>query len=746
MFNHVSLKRLSRLVSIIMSVSGCGLLVCSWFIIHKSHRLHDAWEIYRNEKSEKARLESSFRAAIGYGGMIHSYKNYVLRHDPAYYKAVKTNLGAAQGALIQYQALVNSESETVFLKDIISVLQKYSDAVDKIKLYIDQNMPIQEIDKRVFIDDSPALRGLAALKHEIHTGNPGITRLLSKGRLAANIRASLGYGGFIHSFKNYIIRRSDGYRIAAEKNIVHVKNTIREYIDRNPTKAEKIALDDISATFDEYHTKLQAAVAFVERGDTPKQIDAKVKVDDSLAIRGLNILGREIARQEIGRVDMIEVLFAEIHRVGNFLILGMFLTISAVITVVLFIINTLVTKPLRVLANSMVKIADGGLETKISFLEWQNEIGNMARTVEVFKENSVKRLEAEAGIAEKNIELKSQLAYVNKLHKETGEQAKKAMALAENLSDARKSAEEAVKSAKINENKVNAIINTVPDAVITINSKGIVETFNPGAENMFLYKTIEVVGKNVSLLMPEPHKTAHNSYLENFYAGNSKSIIGHPREEIAARKGGETFPIELVINTMKSGIETKITGVIRDITDRVAAQKEIRRMALTDPLTSLANRNQFNTNLDLAINTAKRFNRKFAVLLLDLDKFKPVNDTYGHQTGDLLLKHVSSVLSENFRDVDTVARIGGDEFSVICTEIAMRVDIAKSAKRVIKKLSQPISIDGNTIKIGVSIGISLYPSDSEIKEDLIKKADKALYVCKEDSQFSYCFYEDCPGG
>ncbi len=214
------------------------------------------------------------------------------------------------------------------------------------------------------------------------------------------------------------------------------------------------------------------------------------------------------------------------------------------------------------------------------------------------------------------------------------------MALAENLSDARKSAEEAVKLAKVNENKVNAIINTVPDAVITINSKGIVETFNPGAENMFLYKAIEVVGKNVSLLMPEPHKTAHNSYLENFYAGNSKSIIGHPREEIAARKGGETFPIELVINTMESGTETKITGVIRDITDRVAAQKEIRRMALTDPLTSLANRNQFNANLDVAINTAKRFNRKFAVLLLDLDKFKPVNDTYGHQTGDLLLKHV----------------------------------------------------------------------------------------------------------
>ena len=137
----------------------------------------------------------------------------------------------------------------------------------------------------------------------------------------------------------------------------------------------------------------------------------------------------------------------------------------------------------------------------------------------------------------------------------------------------------------------------------------------------------------------------------------------------------------------------------------------------------------------------KRGKSPFALLLIDLDKFKPVNDNYGHPVGDALLQHVAKVLIQNSREVDTVARLGGDEFAVILVSTDNDLNIDIPAQRIIDQLSQPVIIEEHTIQIGASIGVSIFPNDSDDLEILQKQADQALYTAKEGGRSTYRVFQ-----
>jgi len=172
-------------------------------------------------------------------------------------------------------------------------------------------------------------------------------------------------------------------------------------------------------------------------------------------------------------------------------------------------------------------------------------------------------------------------------------------------------------------------------------------------------------------------------------------------------------------------------------------QKEtIQKLALFDPLTGLANRNRFQQKFTDALKIAKRENSMVALLLFDLDRFKAVNDTFGHPVGDELLEFVANQLIEATRETDTVARLGGDEFAIILTMLDRDERAAMIAGRVIDALSQPITLSGCLIDTGTSIGISIYPRDSIEGDDLIRIADMALYSAKNDGRGGYRFYDD----
>lgn len=189
-----------------------------------------------------------------------------------------------------------------------------------------------------------------------------------------------------------------------------------------------------------------------------------------------------------------------------------------------------------------------------------------------------------------------------------------------------------------------------------------------------------------------------------------------------------------------SGRAQRVVGAHADITERKQGEERLRQLAMNDPLTELPNRTYFRGRLQQATAAGRRNGATLAVLLLDLDQFKDVNDTLGHPAGDLLLNEVAQRLSKTARANDTVARLGGDEFAILLENIRQPEDAAKSAQRVLDQLTQPFHIDGHEVFIGVSIGVTIGPDDGDDPDTLFRNADLALYRAKAETRGGYQFY------
>ncbi|MDX2453007.1 EAL domain-containing protein [Desulfosarcina sp.] len=204
----------------------------------------------------------------------------------------------------------------------------------------------------------------------------------------------------------------------------------------------------------------------------------------------------------------------------------------------------------------------------------------------------------------------------------------------------------------------------------------------------------------------------------------------------------------------KDGIPELMLGVIQDVTQLRQAEEEIRMLAFYDSLTGLANRSLFMDRLEQAVATARRTRQKFALLFLDLDQFKLINDTLGHHIGDLLLKQVASRLKTNIRGSDTasiagldpldsvIARLGGDEFTVLLSNIKEPESAAKVAMRLINEIADTYQLEGYDVSMTTSIGISVFPEDGTESSILLKNADSAMYHAKKNGRNSYQFYTE----
>ena len=293
------------------------------------------------------------------------------------------------------------------------------------------------------------------------------------------------------------------------------------------------------------------------------------------------------------------------------------------------------------------------------------------------------------------------------------------------------------------QNQLQAIIYNAMDGIITINETGQILGFNPAAEQIFGYSHQELLGKSLNMLMPDPFRSEHDSYIKNYIKTGEAKILGvRRREVIAVRQNGEHFPMELSASEMMLGGQRFFIGIVRDITERKFAEAKIAHLAHYDYLTGLPNRALFLDNLEHSILLAKRNSYKVAVLFLDLDGFKKVNDTLGHDAGDWLLMEVSLRLKDNIRASDTAARVGGDEFIIILNEIGAEENASLMANKIINSLSSPFELKGQQSHIGGSIGISIYPDDSIEPKMLIKHADDAMYLAKQSGKNTSRFYRD----
>lgn len=281
------------------------------------------------------------------------------------------------------------------------------------------------------------------------------------------------------------------------------------------------------------------------------------------------------------------------------------------------------------------------------------------------------------------------------------------------------------------------------EGIIGLDAKGTISYANPAAEKILASMEKELVGCHIKRFMC--HDDTPASAWEESPVYNVLRNTGQHRDEnaIFRRFNNEKFPVEYTCATVHGGTSAGAGGVMlfQDISKRKAMEQKLRELAHHDPLTGLANRRVYQEFVDMELDRSLRHNLQMAILFMDLDNFKHINDSKGHDVGDLLLKSVADRVRKCVRKEDLVARLGGDEFAIVLVEIENPENAALVAQKILEKLAVPHQLAGHEIITTFSIGIALFPLSGSTVEDICKAADIAMYHAKEDGKNNYKFFE-----
>ncbi|MEJ1464692.1 MAG: EAL domain-containing protein [Candidatus Sedimenticola sp. (ex Thyasira tokunagai)] len=285
-----------------------------------------------------------------------------------------------------------------------------------------------------------------------------------------------------------------------------------------------------------------------------------------------------------------------------------------------------------------------------------------------------------------------------------------------------------------------AVFESTLEGVMVVTVDGTILAVNKAFTTITGYKEDEALGQKPSMLRSERHDSA-------FYATMWSAIHkdGHWSGEVwNRRKNGEVYPEWLNISSVKGeqGEVNRYVAVFSDITAMKQSEERLFHLAHHDPLTNLPNRLMFSVLLEHSLERVERIGEQIAVLFLDLDLFKNINDSFGHPTGDLLLQRVAKRLAATIRKEDTVARLGGDEFILLLEQVGDMQTAATIAEKLLHDLRQPFHINGQELYVAASVGISISPNDGTDGDMLIKNADAAMYRAKDRGRGSYCFYTE----
>lgn len=312
------------------------------------------------------------------------------------------------------------------------------------------------------------------------------------------------------------------------------------------------------------------------------------------------------------------------------------------------------------------------------------------------------------------------------------------------LQTERNQAERALRN---NERKLRAVIDGALDGIVTINTQGHLVEFNPAAERIFGYERSQVMGRKLAdLIIPSAQRELHNTRHQQFVETGVKHIFDRRVELTAMRADGSEFPVELTLTALKDHSENLVTGFIRDITQQKKAQQEIENIAYYDVLTGLPNRRLLLDRFQRAILNSKRVKTHSALIFVDLDHFKSINDTKGHDVGDQLLVEVSKRIQDTIRAGDSVARLSGDEFVLIIENLDAKAHLAylqtsEVLHKLLIELNKPYLLGKFEFNMTASIGVTLFHDDTLNFEDHLRHADTAMYQAKAAGRNTYRFYD-----
>jgi diguanylate cyclase (GGDEF)-like protein/PAS domain S-box-containing protein len=281
------------------------------------------------------------------------------------------------------------------------------------------------------------------------------------------------------------------------------------------------------------------------------------------------------------------------------------------------------------------------------------------------------------------------------------------------------------------------LVEVCPDAVLILCGSKCVYANAAAARLLHFESAEQLIDVDISTLLRPEYLARLGSQIRKIIDAGEPSIRFESR---MSRADGSLADVEIAGIMFDYECKPALQLVVRDMTDNKDYQRQLDHLAHHDHLTGLPNRLLFSDRLSQRLADSRRYNHMTAVLFIDLDRFKAVNDTMGHKLGDILLKEIAGRLSNSLRDVDTVARMGGDEFTVILSNVASLEEVALVAQRTLESISELLAIGDREIYLTASIGVSLYPNDGLDAETLVRNADAAMYKAKECGGNNYQMY------
>lgn len=711
------LIRMSALAALLC----CGLV----FIIYVIADTKQEWATAVELRDPRPIAVSRLRHQLGYGGLVHHYLNSVLRPGQSLEETATFDLGAVRGAMLDFQSLEMSPLERTALTIINDELDQVYVALEQMERDVYIHLTPAEAYARFDVDldrMSNAVDMLATVTFGEFGDVPPHHQLLSE------FEAAIGLDGIVHHAKAFLLTRDDSHAEKANEAVQRAESLLSQLRDRAVSNAEREAVRVIGQTVSDYAAGIAMAIEMSADGKTPKEIDAAIRVDDMPAISAYaTLMSFEMARLERGTEAVGRGLFSA--QLAAILLIVLFL-IPFIILFVRISLGLIKVAPqwgrtLSVIADGLAKEEFeknqdfSGLPAELAALE--EPFAAIRRTLWFRKEQA---LEGEV--------------QVDTMAAETEQLTSKIAGVRDDLRTATKRADEAEKEAAKASKDVDMM-----GGVIEAMSHGVLATRGFDGILFWNLRLSELLGIPADWFSRDRSLHELLLYLAtrgDFGTGDPMETVqkvislmgeklteGVMRHDLSLKGNAERV---LAMEIVRRGDGTIVFSAT-DITERHELAVAMEQQAISDPLTGLANRNALNDFTASMLKHAKRSGEKAAILALDLDGFKPVNDHYGHGAGDEVLVELSNRLREEVRETDFVARTGGDEFILVLLHLDDGLGAARFATRLLRAIEVPVRLSsGEDVSVSGSIGISVFPDNAEDLEILYRNADEALYAAK----------------
>ncbi len=581
----------------------------------------------------------------------------------------------------------------------------------------------------------------------------------------AKINTNFGYGGFIHHFKNYILHQTEALSVLSENDLKETYHAIEEYRGLARTEGEKEALEKLAHVVDIYSLKFDFTRQLVAQGHAPREIETHVQVNDQPALEAIEFLTQHALKDSQASVQRTDQALAETIGFVNLgaLLIPVIAFIAGVVIVFLRRIveaNRLIDEA-KAYAESLVQAAPEawlivdakgrirGTNSQAQSLFGYSQYEMLGMGIDelmpermraqhaalrdgFFAAPSVRPLGkaqdlVAATASGREFPIEISLSYTRR-HGEL-----LAIAALRDITERRK--------AEQRQRLTQQVFDITAEAILVTDSEERIVDMNAAFCAMTGYSREEVLGRSPDILSSGRHK-------EDFYQAfwQALNTTGHWQGEIWNRhKDGHAFPSLSSISAVKDdrGRVTHFVAVYSDITSIKENEERLEELAHFDQLTGLPNRMLFHDRLRSSRARARRQKSYMAVMYVDLDGFKAVNDTLGHEAGDQLLAQAAARLRDAIRDDDTAARLGGDEFALLFNGLGSTEHVAMLAQRVIDCLTIQVETQGEPLEVSASVGVALYSGDERTEEQLLELADQAMYEAKRLGKRRYCLHRSC---